>query len=60
MSQAQDDKEGIIGYTAKSLTKSLRNYSTPCKELLALVWGMEHFELYQIGRKFTARTAHSA
>ena len=60
LSQIQDGKERVIAYAAKSFTKPQRNYSTTRKELLALVWGIEHFEPYLLGRSFKARTDHNA
>ena len=60
LSQVQDGKEHVIAYAARALSKAERNYSTTRKELLALVWGMEHFETYLYGRQFLARTDHSA
>lgn len=49
-------KGKMIAYTAKALSKPQSNYSTTRKELLALVWGMERFEPYFLGREFVART----
>ena len=43
-----------------ALTKPPRNYSTSRKELLPLVWGLEHFEVYLLGTRFRARTDHNA
>ena len=43
-----------------TLTKPPRNYSTTRKELLALVWGLAHFEVYLLGTRFRARTDHNA
>ena len=60
LSQVQDGKERVIAYAARALSKAERNYSTTRKELLALVWGSEHFETYLYGRRFLARTDHSA
>lgn len=60
LSQVQNGKERVIAYAAKALSKSQRNYSTTRKELLALIWGMEHFEPYLLGREFMARTDHNA
>ena len=50
----------VIAYAAKALSKPQRNYSTTRKELLALIWAMEHFEPYLLGREFMARTDHNA
>ena len=60
LSQVQDGKECVIAYAARALSKAERNYSTTRKELLALVWGSEHFETYLYGGRFLARTDHSA
>ena len=60
LSQVQDGKERVLAYAARALSKAERNYSTTRKELLALVWGTEHFETYPYGRQFLARTDHSA
>ena len=47
-------------YAAQGLSKSERNFSITRKELLALVWGAEHFEAYLYGKTFVARTDHRA
>ena len=43
----------MIPVAARGLTKAERNYSTTRKELLALVWGSEHFETYFYGDAFS-------
>ena len=61
LSQIQEGKERVIAYAAKALAKPRRNYRQPCrKELLALVWGLERFEVYLLGKPFRARTDHHA
>ena len=60
LSQSVDGEEKVIAYAARSLSKAERNYSTTRKELLALVWSMEHFSPYLIGKPFKARTDHNA
>ena len=53
-------EEKPIAFAAKALRKAERNYSVTRKELLALVWGMEHFAPYLGGKSFTVRTDHNA
>ena len=60
LSQVQVGKECVIAYAARALSKAERNYSTTRKELFALVWETDHFETYLYGRRFLARTDHSA
>ena len=60
LSQVQCGKERVIAYAARALSKAERNYSTTRKELLALVWGTEHFETFLYGRRFLVRTDYSA
>ena len=52
--------ERVIAYPVRSLSRAERNYSTTRKELLALVWGTEHFEAFLYGRRFPVTTDHSA
>ena len=60
LSQVEGGKERVIAFAAHALTKAERNYSTTRKELLALVWGSEHFATYLYGRRFLTRTDHNA
>ena len=60
LSQVQCGKERVIAYAARALSKAERNYSTTRKQLLALVWGTEHFETFLYGRRFLVMTDHSA
>ena len=60
LSQEQGGRETPIAFAARALTKPERNYSTTKKELLALVWGMEHFAPYLVGKLFTTRTDNHA
>ena len=52
ISQVQGGKERVIAYAARALSKADGNYSTTQKELLALVWGTEHFETYLMADDF--------
>ena len=60
LSQVQDGRERLIAYAARALSKAERNYSTTRKEVMALVWGSEHFETYLYGKRYLARTDHNA
>ncbi|MCP4341798.1 MAG: DDE-type integrase/transposase/recombinase, partial [Desulfobulbaceae bacterium] len=44
----------------KTLNESQRNYSTPEREALAVVWATEHFEKFLLGHRFTIRTDQSS
>ena len=60
LSQVQCGKERVIAYPVRFLSGAKRNYSSTRKELLALVWGTEHFETFLYGRCFLVTTDHSA
>ena len=59
LSQQQEGIEQVIAYGSHTLTKSERNYSTTRKELLALVYFLQHFRCYLLGHSFVVRTDHS-
>lgn len=46
----------VIGFASKSLTNTERRYCHSEKEALALVWGVERFQTYLIGRTFNLLT----
>ena len=50
----------VVSREGISTPKAESNYSTTRKELLALVWGTEHFKTFLYGRRFLVRTDHSA
>ena len=52
----QDGK--IVSYASKALTDVERRYSQTEREMLATVWGIEHFHLYLYGSAFTILTDH--
>ena len=59
-SQKQNDKERVVAYFSRTLTRSERNYCATRKEVLAMVKSIEHFNYYLYGQKFRVRTDHSA
>lgn len=53
-----DDKPVIISYASKSLTSTEMRYCQTEKEALAIIWSVEKFRLYLIGREFELETDH--
>ncbi|OBZ81090.1 Transposon Ty3-I Gag-Pol polyprotein, partial [Choanephora cucurbitarum] len=53
-------KPHYIGFMARSLTKSERNYGTTKRELLAIVFALQKFHTYLWGRHFLLHTDHKA
>ena len=51
-------KERVIGYASRGLKKHEKNYSAFLLELTAAVFGIEYFDTYLKGRKFTLCTDH--
>jgi hypothetical protein len=58
--QTVNGKERFIGYMARSLTKSEKNYSTNKKELLGIVFALKKFHKYLWGKPFILYTDHLA
>ncbi|KAK3749040.1 hypothetical protein QZH41_005695 [Actinostola sp. cb2023] len=57
----QKDENGhshVIAYGSRSLTKTEQNYSQTEREVLAIVWGCEHYHLYCYGKALTVFTDH--
>lgn len=55
----QYNKEGIpriISCASKALTETERKYPQTQKEALAMVWGVERFNFYLMGKTFAVRT----
>jgi len=50
--QLEDGKRCYISFQSRVLTQSERNYSTPKKELLSVVFHVEHFRNYLLGHHF--------
>lgn len=53
-----DSEPRPIAYASKSLTATERRYCQTEKEALALVWSVERFEVYLLGRVFELETDH--
>ena len=48
--QFHEEKPSVVMYASKSLTETERRYAQTEKEALALVWAVERFHIYLIGR----------
>ena len=59
-SQVQRGEERVIAYAGRILSRNELNYCVTRKELLAMVYFVQHFKQYLLGRQFTVRTDHSA
>ncbi|XP_062699139.1 uncharacterized protein K02A2.6-like isoform X2 [Aedes albopictus] len=53
-----DSRPRVISYASKSLSPTERRYCQTEKEALALVWAVERFSIYLLGRKFELETDH--
>ena len=60
LSQVQGDKECVIGYFSRALTKEEQQYCVTRRELLAVVMAVQHFHYYLYGRHFTIRSDHGS
>ena len=58
--QVQGDRERVIAYASRSLSKPERNYCITEKELLAVRYFIEYYRQYLLGRRFKVRSDHQA
>ncbi|CAB0043169.1 unnamed protein product [Trichogramma brassicae] len=58
LSQGKIGSDLPVGYASRALAKAELNYAAIEKELLAIVFAVQHFRPYLYGRKFTIVTDH--
>lgn len=60
LSQIQNGKEIVIYYGSRVLNNSERNCCVTRKEMLVVVYFVQHFKHYLLGREFLLRTDHGS
>merc|ERR1711893_323270 len=61
LSQVQEGQEKVIAYGSKALSREEKNYCLTRRELLAVVYFVDHYKYYLAGGKpFTIRTDHAS
>ena len=60
LSQVQRDREVVLSYGSRTLTKPERNYCVTRRELLGIIYGLRKFRHYLLGRHVLVRTDHAA
>lgn len=58
--QEYDDERHYIAFASKALAKAQRNYPATKRELLGVVYALQKFRNYLLGRQFTLLTDHQA
>jgi len=58
LSQYYDDKAHPLSYAGRQLNSAEINYSTIEKETLAIVYGIDRFKYYLLGKEFILQTDH--
>jgi len=60
LSQVQDGVERTIAFASRQKNTAEQSYTASESEMLSLVWATKFFRCYLYGRKYLARTDHSA
>ena len=60
LSQVQDGEERVLAFGSRTLTKTERNYCITRRELLAVVYFVQQYKHFLLGRHFLVRTDNSA
>ena len=60
LSQYQSNAERVIAYGSHTLNEAQQNYCTTKRELYSIVYFVQHFKHYLLGRKFILRTDHAS
>jgi len=58
--RVSQSEERVIAYATKTLSKAERKYETTRKDMLAVIFGLEQYRQYLLGRHFVIRTDHAA
>ena len=59
LSQYQDNMERVIAYGSHTLNVAQQNYCTIKRELYSVVYFLQHYKQYLLGRRFILRTDHA-
>ena len=59
LSQIQDGEERVLAYGSHALNPAQQNYCTTKRELYAVVYFLQHFKQYLLGRRFILRSDHA-
>ena len=59
LSQIQEGEERVIAYGSHALNPAQQQYCTTKRELYAVVYFLQHFKQYLLGRKFILRCDHA-
>ena len=60
LSQQQDGHERVIAYGSRLYSRAESRYNTTRQELLAVVYFVQYYKQYLLGRHFKIRTDHAA